>query len=241
MLLKGHWEETVQRFVGPYAQRNRLIAVIVAEAKPEEITDGRLDARIALAVPVGPQDERLQMPWILARDGEPDVRDDAGAGFVENGQRLAGSDLARVGVGSGTVVAGGALLDIVFGLRKVCEPGLEILGEGSARECNQHHDDARVFHVVSWGGILLRRKRNSAWALFFATVAASIGCGKTPVAKPSASEKFESKSPLQASIARSQAVLRPTPFAIFQARRLLVQSFRETAVGCARRFGGSAR
>src|SRR5215471_20006307 len=51
VLLKRHWEEAVESFVGADAERHRLPYKIVAEAESEEIAEGSFDAGGGFTVP----------------------------------------------------------------------------------------------------------------------------------------------------------------------------------------------
>ena len=145
VFLKRHREKTIQRLVGPDRQRNRLIKVIVAEPQPEEVADRRFDAGRRFPVPVHAQHQRLQMIRIVARNRDPDMRDQAGPGVVQQRERLSRSDGARIRIPAAAVITGGAVLHIVLGLRKSREPGRRIL-----REPNMQADQKscrRIRHV----------------------------------------------------------------------------------------------
>ena len=115
---EGHGEEGIQRLVRAYGQRNGLIEEIIAQALPEEIADGRFDARRRLAVPVHAQDQFLQVEKFRAGNGDPDVRNDAGPVLVEQRECFAGGNPAIVLIASRAVVAGRALLDVILGFGK---------------------------------------------------------------------------------------------------------------------------
>src|SRR5260221_13858931 len=98
MLAEGHGEKAVQGLVSANRQRCRLIKKIVAGAEAEEIPDWSFDARRGLAVPVHSQDDSLQVLLFPVGNGEPDVRNLSGAGFVENRDGVAGGNRAGIGI-----------------------------------------------------------------------------------------------------------------------------------------------
>ena len=83
MTRERHGEKRIQRLDGTDCQRRRFKLVIFAETLTEEIADGSFDAGRLLAVPVHAQHDGLQMIWIAAGNGAPEVRDLAGAVFIK--------------------------------------------------------------------------------------------------------------------------------------------------------------
>src|SRR5262249_44152876 len=139
-------KETIQRLVGSDTQRNGLVAIIVAQAKPEEIAHWRLDAGSRFPVPVSAQHERFQMLRIGAGDREPDVRDDSRAVDLEQRDGLSTVDLLVVGVRARSVVAGGPSLCVFLRLGKVREPGLRVLRGGGKSTGQRQQNDGEQFH-----------------------------------------------------------------------------------------------
>jgi hypothetical protein len=112
--------------------------VIFAEAEAEEVADGGFDTGALLVVPIDAQDDALQVIGFVVGDGEPDVRNFAGAGGVEHGLGGAGSDAAKVGVGAGGIGAGSAVqhVGLLEGEIRLPAGRLRVSqkGEGAQRE-----------------------------------------------------------------------------------------------------------
>ena len=102
---KRHLEIGVQRLDGSHGQQRRLIGKVLAKPEAVEIADGDLDRRRRFAVPPGAQNEIFQVQLIVGVDGEPDVRDHAGAGYIEQSSRAARLHGHRVAVPAGAVPA----------------------------------------------------------------------------------------------------------------------------------------
>jgi hypothetical protein len=83
------------------------------------------------------------------------VGDQPGAGHFEQRERLAGSQLAKIGVAPVCVVAGHALLDVVLGRGKVREPGLRILGKGAEGDSEKEEKSSMPHDQLREGSILL--------------------------------------------------------------------------------------
>ena len=101
-----HGEIAVQRFARRAGDPGAFEVHVVAQVEPEEIAHGRFDAGLVLAVPIAAQDQFLKVVIAVGGDGEPDVRDDACAGLLENVEGRAGCDRAGVGIAAGTIVSG---------------------------------------------------------------------------------------------------------------------------------------
>ena len=71
------------------------------------------------------------MVRVAAGDGHPDVTDDAGAGFIEQSESLAGGDLSVIRVSTTAIVTGRPFQHVVLGLGKSCEGGAGVLGKSS--------------------------------------------------------------------------------------------------------------
>ena len=135
--LERHRKEAVQRTVGSNRERVRRVQEIIAEPQSEKVADRRLHARRGLVVPVHAQHELLQVKRLRARDGDPDVADDAGAGLVRERQRLSGRDRPHVGVSARLIEAGDPLEDVVLRLREVRQHRVRRLRGGDAAEQTQ--------------------------------------------------------------------------------------------------------
>jgi hypothetical protein len=105
---EGHGEVAVEALavLRAHLQRQTPEVLRLGVAHAEEVTDRRLDARLALAVPVGAEDDLAQVVGAVAGNGHPYVGDDPGTGGLGDGDGLAGSDVKAVVVAAGAVVAG---------------------------------------------------------------------------------------------------------------------------------------
>ena len=90
----------------------------MAEAETEEIADRGFDAGRVFTVPIYAKDKFFEMEVFGRGDSDPDVRDDARSGDVEQIERSAGSDGASVGVAAAAVITGDVFLQIVMRLRE---------------------------------------------------------------------------------------------------------------------------
>ena len=95
-LPERHGEIAVQRLDRRAVQKRRLVDEILAEIQAEEIAHRSFDAGLGIAVPVDAEHDFLQVIRALRGDREPDVRDDAGPGGVEDFLRLARRDRPAV-------------------------------------------------------------------------------------------------------------------------------------------------
>ena len=81
------------------------------------------------------------MVRIVRRDCEPDVVDQSRSCVVQESQGLAGRDQPIVCIGAAAVIAGGAFLYVVFGMRQIGKPGVRVLrGSGGNERCQQHQE-----------------------------------------------------------------------------------------------------
>ena len=118
VFLKRHGEKGVERFVRRNGERNGLVKKILAEAETEEIADWGFDAGRGFTVPMHAKDKFFEMKIFGRGDGDPDVRNDARSGDVEQIERSARRNGACVGVAAAAVVTGDAFLHIVMRLRE---------------------------------------------------------------------------------------------------------------------------
>ena len=96
--------------------------MVVPESEAEEIAERRFNARGGFAVPVHAQNQSFQMIWLGIIDREPDVGEFSGTVRIENRQRCAGLDEAKIGISTGRIRAGNALEDVGLRLREVRLP-----------------------------------------------------------------------------------------------------------------------
>src|SRR5947209_542915 len=80
---KRHWEVRVERFFGSYCQKRGLIHGVRAEPQTKEVADGCFYARLALAVPIHPQDNFLQVIRLAGGHCDPDMTNLGGAVLVK--------------------------------------------------------------------------------------------------------------------------------------------------------------
>ena len=79
MLLKRHEEKRVQSFVAADGEKFGFPPMVFAEAEAKKITQRSFDTRSCFVVPVDSQHKFLEVVGLGTRNGDPDVRQHAGA------------------------------------------------------------------------------------------------------------------------------------------------------------------
>ena len=100
-----HVEVGIQRLDGSHRQQGRLVGEILAQPEAVKVANRHFDRGSRLAIPPRPQHQVLQVVRIGRIDGEPDVRDDPSAGYVEQRRRLSRLHWHRVAIAPGPVPA----------------------------------------------------------------------------------------------------------------------------------------
>ena len=77
------------------------------------------------------------MIWLGIIDREPDVGELSWTVRIENRQRCAGLDEAKIGISTGRIRAGNALEDVGLRLREVRLPARQVLSLGDTLRQNQ--------------------------------------------------------------------------------------------------------
>src|SRR5262249_41183729 len=95
----------VQRANGGTVEEGRLVDEVLAQVQAEEVAERGFDARMLLVVPPGAQRQLLQVILALSGDGEPDMRNHAGAFLVIDFLCLSRRDGPAVAVAAGQIVA----------------------------------------------------------------------------------------------------------------------------------------
>src|SRR5258708_18294158 len=148
MLAEGHGENAIKGLVSPTRQRRGLIKKIVAGAEAEEISDRSFDARRGLAVPIHSQHDFLQVLLFPVGNGEPDVRNLAGAGFVENRDGVTRGNRAGIGITAAAFVTGRAAQAIVAQFGQIGERASLALSAGGGSK-DAHTEINQATHKAS--------------------------------------------------------------------------------------------
>src|SRR6185437_9668034 len=74
MASKRHGEKAVQTLIAANGQHLGFPAVVIPQAKSEEIAYRRLDAGGCFSVPIHAQNDAFEMIGLIVRNGEPDMR-----------------------------------------------------------------------------------------------------------------------------------------------------------------------
>ena len=135
--------------------------MILAKSQAEKIANRGFDAGSRFAIPIHPNYQRLEMIRIIAGNRHPYMRDQAGAGFVQQSQSLSRGKWTSIRICSAAVITGGAMLHVILGLGQIIKPGWAILCtqerntyEVNSKKCLDHASDSSLKN----GQIVLNEK-----------------------------------------------------------------------------------